>query len=310
MSQKKPLVTIVTITFNLIKAGRKEYFRQCIESVHNQSYKNIEHIVIDGASNDGTLDLIKEYADKGWIKYTSKPDTGLYNALNKGIKAAKGKYIAFLHSDDFYHNKDAVLLSVNALEKESADYSFADTRGIDHRTEKLIHLWRGNINQIPFGTQYCHQSMFVKTDVIKELGGFDTAYKISADSDLMIKLVAQEKKYIYIPESIVSYRGGGISNKLIRETRKEHSEIFYKHIGRKMGLTREECFLVWNFSIFKERGLITCLGVGRKLKKAGWKKEYYNKMFSFGFLKQQIKQLLPKSLSGRISDIIYFRSKK
>jgi len=81
-----PLVTIVTITFNLIKAGREKTFRQCLESVHNGTYKNVEHIVIDGASKDGTLDLIKEYANKGWVKYISEPDSGIYDAMNKGVR--------------------------------------------------------------------------------------------------------------------------------------------------------------------------------------------------------------------------------
>jgi len=82
----KPTVTVVTITYNLINAGRKEFFRQCVESVHNQTYENIEHIVIDGASTDGTLDLIKEYADKGWFTYYSEKDTGVYEAMNLKIK--------------------------------------------------------------------------------------------------------------------------------------------------------------------------------------------------------------------------------
>ena len=106
---KKPKVTVITITFNLIKAGRKQTFIKCMESVHNQNYKNIEHLIIDGASTDGTLDLLKEYQKKGYIKYKSKKDKGIWDAMNKGIDVASGDYITFLNSDDFYCCDDAVV---------------------------------------------------------------------------------------------------------------------------------------------------------------------------------------------------------
>ena len=96
-TEKFPKVTIVTVVYNLIENGREQYFRQCLESVHKQLYQNIEHIVIDGASNDGTIDLLEEYNKKGWIKYYSEPDTGIYDAMNKGIEKATGKYIVFLN---------------------------------------------------------------------------------------------------------------------------------------------------------------------------------------------------------------------
>lgn len=306
----QPLVTIVTITFNLKKEGREKYFRQCVESVHNQTYENIEHIIVDGASKDGTLGLLKEYTDKGWIRYISEPDKGMYDAMNKGIRMAKGKYIAFLNSDDFYNNKRAVELSINALEATKSDYSFADTKGIDCKDDKLIHVWHGNINLIPFGTHYCHQSMFIKTSVVKELKGFDTSYKVSADSDLMIKLVALKKKYIYIPEIIASYRSGGMSGRYILRTRKDHSSAFYKHIGRDMGLSLNECFSIWNFSLFKEKNICYCLKIGKKLKKEEWRKEYLCHLRKFDSVKKQIKFILPRKLGNWLGDIKYLMSSK
>lgn len=309
--EEKPLVTVITITFNLIKNGREKYFRQCIESVHSQTYTNIEHIIVDGASTDGSINLIKEYADKGWITYTSEPDSGIYDAANKGMNLAKGKYITFLNSDDFFHNKRAVELSVNALEKTMADYSFADTQGIDAEKNKLVDVWHGNINLIPFGNHYCHQSMFTKNDVLKEIGGFDLSYKVSADSDMMVRLVALEKKYIYVPECIVSYRSGGLSNQHIEQTRKEHSEVFYKHIGKKMGLTRDECFAIWNFSLFNEKSFFYCLKVGKKLKKTDWWGEYRKRLYSLDTFKKQVKRFLPRKARKAITDILYLvRSKK
>jgi len=294
MSQKQePLVTIITITFDLIKSGREKYFRQCLESVRQQTYKNIEHIIIDGASKDGTLKMISEYVEKGWIKLYSEADKGIYDAMNKGIKKASGKYINFLHTDDFFQNKDAVKLSVSALEESGADYSFADTQGIDAERNKPVDVWHGNINKIPFGTHYCHQSMFTSREALLELSGFDTSYRISADSDLMTKLVSLDKKYVYIPKTIVSYRSGGLSNQYIKETRKEHSAAFYKHLGKENGLSRLECSLLWNFSLFHEKNLFYCLLFGRKIVNPFWRAEYYKRFFGADNLRAQIKRLLP-----------------
>lgn len=120
--KSQPKVTIVTVVYNLIKADRRNYFIECLESVHKQTYSNIEHLVIDGASNDGTLEILKEYANMGWIKYISEPDTGIYNAMNKGILKAQGKYIVFLNSDDFFHNNKFVGANVKVLEKKSGRF--------------------------------------------------------------------------------------------------------------------------------------------------------------------------------------------
>ena len=113
--KEQPLVSIITITFNIISNSRKKLFVKCLESVHKQTYKNIEHVVIDGASKDRTVDLIKKYVKKGWVKYISEPDEGIYDAMNKGIKLAKGKYISFLNSDDYYSGKTGIEMSVETL---------------------------------------------------------------------------------------------------------------------------------------------------------------------------------------------------
>ncbi len=130
--QNKPLVTIVTITRNLIKEGRKDFFRQCVDSVKMQDYSHIEHVIVDGASDDGTLDLFNELG----LEYISEPDTGIYNAFNKGVKRANGKYIAFLNSDDYYIIPNAVTLVVDALEKSNADFTYAPVSIVNERGEE------------------------------------------------------------------------------------------------------------------------------------------------------------------------------
>ncbi len=302
MKQVKPLVTIITIVYNLKESGREKYFRQCLKSVHDQTYRNFEHIIIDGASNDGSLDLIQEYSKKGWVKVYSEPDKGIYDALNKGLNRAKGEYIAFLHTDDYYNDTDAIKKSVGALLKSAADYSYADTRGINHETEEIVHLWKGRINQIPFGTHYCHQSMLVKTDVLKKIGGFSLKYRISSDSDMMTKLVARNYKPVYIPEAIVSYRSGGLSNSESGQTRKDHSLVFYNNLGKKYGISRKDCYLIWNFSLFNEKSFLHNLFFGLKLRKIGWIFEYYKKFLRVYFIK-----IIPKFMKKFLKQLLIRR---
>lgn len=242
----KPLITVVTITFNLIKANRQNTFKQCIESVSNQSYQNIEHIIIDGASTDGTVEILKEYEAQGLIKYFSQPDNGIYDAMNKGIEKANGKYIAFLNSDDFYNNIDSVKLSAEALENQNADWSYANSLIIDEKKGKQS-LWYGSLDFIPFGSLSNHQTVFVKTEILKILGGFDLKYPTMADNQLMMKLHSLGYKSVYIDETIVSFRPGGFSAGMTDKVKQDHIECFYNLYKDKTTLTREECSLLYCF---------------------------------------------------------------
>lgn len=245
-----PLVTIVTITYNLIEKKREACIKQCIESVHDQTYPCIEHLIIDGASNDGTLELLGQYQKQGSIEIVSEADEGVYDAMNKGIARAKGKYINFLNSDDFFHNNKAVEMSVRALEEKHADYSFADAMLLFENGKE--YLWEGDVSKLLWGSHYCHQTMFVRTELMRAIGGFDLSYKISADTEMMIRLYAQKALYVKVPFSIVTYRVGGYSSQNQAQSRMDHSAAFYKHIGMKIGLSEKDCFFCWNLRFFDE----------------------------------------------------------
>lgn len=208
MSDKNfPLVSIITVTRNLIDAGRKDFFRQCVESVRMQDYPSIEHLIIDGASTDGTVELLQELG----VNYVSEPDTGVYNAFNKGIKKARGKYIAFLNSDDFYTRSDTVSLSVAALEKSQADFSYASIRVIDEEkgTEKDVEPHWGNCF---IGLPFCHQTMFSTKKMMTELGGFDENFRIIADFDLFQKALLANYRAIEVKNTIAAFRLDGLSS--------------------------------------------------------------------------------------------------
>lgn len=227
---KTPKVTIITIVWNLIKNGREEVFRQCMESVHSQTYKNIEHLIIDGASSDGTLDIIQEYVDKGWAKCFSEPDTGIYNAFNNGIKHATGKYIAFLNSDDFYSVDNAVELSVRALEKTNADFSCATCNILrqDGTVREIFYpkIW-SFIARMPFP----HETMFAKKELFETFGGFDETFRIAGDYNLIYQALLAGKKYAVLNKNILNFRLGGESDVHIKTTNDECIRIIEQNLG-------------------------------------------------------------------------------
>ncbi len=205
---KMPKITIVTATYNLIKAGRKEFFKKCIESIYSQTYKNFEHIIIDGASDDGTLDLIKEIAPRSTV--ISEPDKGIYDAFNKGVKKASGEYVHFLNSDDYYTDKKSLEISAKYLSATDADFSCSDCYFVDEN-DKITNIFYANLETFFYIIPFCHQTMITKKEALIKAGPFNTKYKIAADLDLIINLILSGASYVKIPKVIANYRKNGIS---------------------------------------------------------------------------------------------------
>lgn len=244
MKPNNPKITVITVTYNLINAGRENNFRQCIESVQNQTYKNIEHIIIDGASNDGTLDLIKEYADKNLIKYISENDSGIYDAMNKGIKIAEGKYIAFLNSDDFWHDPKGVEESINVLEESGADFCGGNTIFLDEQNPRKNHIHYADLNKIFTRMPFCHQSMFCKKTVMVEEGMFDISFKSAGDYDFLVRLYLKGYKGAVVPSTFATFRIGGESFVNYEVSHKECKRILHKYFDKYYKISEKE-FAIW-----------------------------------------------------------------
>lgn len=206
----KPLVTVITTTYNLVAGKRDEFLAQCLESVHAQDYENFEHIIIDGASDDGTLDILKEYEQKGWIKLYSEPDNGIYQAMNRGIDKANGKYIVFMNADDCFSSNSAISESVELLEKTRADVSFADVSYL--HSDGTSKLWVGDLSIVFSAPPFCHQVMFTKTEVLKNIGYFNEKYKIVSDYEMIIRLVLGGYRFVHLNKNIATFRAGGCSS--------------------------------------------------------------------------------------------------
>jgi glycosyltransferase involved in cell wall biosynthesis len=205
-------VTIITITYN--SAATLE---DTLRSVVNQDYPNIEYLIIDGKSKDNTLQIVDKYKDK-ITKVVSEKDKGLYDALNKGIALATGDIVGMLHSDDLYESNHVVSDIVKTFEKNpSADGVYADLVFVDRNDiNKVTRTWEsGDYEEGDFlsGWMPPHPTFFVKKECYERFGGFNTSLRLSADYELMLRMIHKNKiKLAYLPKVVVKMRMGGVSN--------------------------------------------------------------------------------------------------
>jgi glycosyltransferase involved in cell wall biosynthesis len=195
--------------------NNKQTIKDAIDSVINQSYKNIEYIIIDGASTDGTIEVIKEYKNKV-TKFISEKDDGLYDAMNKGIRLATGDIVGILNSDDFYKDNFVIEKIMNIFKKESIDSMFADliyvrAENLD-KTIRYFDSSKFKPSRFAYGFMPAHPTFFVKREVYEKYGLFRTDLKISADFDILVRFLYTHKiTYRYLQEVLVKMRVGGVS---------------------------------------------------------------------------------------------------
>lgn len=181
-------VTIITVCYN-----SEQTIRRCIESVLHQTYENIEYIIVDGASTDGTMKIVKEYEPlfQGRLRWVSEPDDGIYYAMNKGIDMATGELIGIINSDDYYE-RDAVEYIINSMTGDKYLILYGAMRSLRQGVEESISI----CSHIFLKERMInHPSCFVKKAVYDDFGKFDTQYISAADYDFMLRV--SEKKEVY-----------------------------------------------------------------------------------------------------------------
>jgi glycosyltransferase involved in cell wall biosynthesis len=219
----KPLVSIITVSFNSAMTIEKT-----IESVKNQSYKNIEYIVIDGNSTDHTMNIIQKYAFIS--KIVSEKDKGIYDAMNKGLALANGDMIAFLNSDDHYLNEYVVQKVVDIFMVHQVDAVFGDV-GYFSLTKhlKLSRRYSSrnfSSDKLKNGLMPAHPSLFMKKKIFNAYGIFDSNFKIAGDFELIARIFKSNAiTYRYIPEILVMMQLGGVSTQGFRSTILLNKEI-------------------------------------------------------------------------------------
>lgn len=209
-------VSIITVTYN-----SEKFLEDCISSVQMQNYPHIEHIIIDGRSEDGTIDIIRRY-EKGIAKWVSEPDKGMYDALNKGMQMATGDIIGTLNSDDVLDNDHVILQIVNEFVANNADAVYGDLEYVaQDDIEKVLRIWRGQPykrSRFQVGWMPAHPTFYIRRSMIEKYGGYETHYFSAADYEFMARYLFHHRVTAsYLPQLIVRMRIGGASNKNLKQ---------------------------------------------------------------------------------------------
>lgn len=209
VDKKQPLVSVITVVFN----GEK-YLEQTIQSVINQSYNNIEYIIIDGGSADSTLDIVRKYENQ--IDYwVSEPDSGIYDAMNKGIMCASGEIIGILNSDDLYL-KNTIELVIEEYKKIAMPCVFyGDMLKFFENNQEQTSLHKGDLSDESFKKikiSINHPTCFVHRKVYHNFGIFKDKYEFGADRELMMRFYEEGVKFIYLNQIMAKFRLGGTTS--------------------------------------------------------------------------------------------------
>lgn len=279
----RKMVTIVTICKEIFKANRKAYFDKMLSTVANQTYgrENIEHIVIDGDSTDETVEYLDLLSHNGIIDYwISEKDSGVYNAMNKGVKHSFGEYIIFMNTDDYFA-ESAIEDLVKAIEVSNTDYAFSNAIIID---EKDNHIGRhvGDINRVYYGSPYCHQTLLCKASCFTKVR-FDESFKITMWS-YAISLVTTGFEGTYINKNLAFFRFGGISTNSshVVEFKNEQTKIRNEVVIPMLGIDQNEYdFLHHHIKDLDTEGIkIDMKGLHKKLLKMASSGNEFQKRFS------------------------------
>jgi glycosyltransferase involved in cell wall biosynthesis len=201
-----PKVSIITVVYNGV-----QYIEQTIKSVMIQDYKNIEYIVIDGGSTDGTQEIITKY-ESDIAHWISEKDTGIYNAMNKGLQIAKGDIIAILNADDYYYPNTINDVVTHFLKTNAAIVYGNLTKFRTISSKEYFVDITPDINTMQSRMGIFHPATFIKKEVYQELGHFNEKYKLSADYDFILRAYNKKYDFQYLNKSLTYFRIGGASN--------------------------------------------------------------------------------------------------
>lgn len=218
-------ISIITVCYN-----SADTIEDTIRSVLSQGYEDIEYIVVDGGSKDGTIDILNKYRDN-IDKYISEPDKGVYDAMNKGIMLATGDLIGFINADDFYTDNNVIRQIIAAFEDNDVDCCYGDLEYVDGKDlSKVKRRWKSQPYReglFEKGWHPPHPTFIVKKNIYDRFGSFDLDYDIGSDYELMLRFLRKFGiKYCYIPHVLVRMRIGGISNKNLWHIVKANIECY------------------------------------------------------------------------------------
>ena len=221
-------ISVITVCFNSVN-----YIKSTIESVLIQNHPDVEYIIIDGKSTDGTVELIESYGDR-ISKWISEPDFGIYDAMNKGISMASGDVVGIVNSDDYFTRVDSLSRIAETLEKYPVESVFADITFVKRDDPSKVVRYFSSESYRPwkmrFGFMPAHPSFFTYKRNFERYGGYNASFEIGADFELILRFLFKHKlSYKYIPIDIMNMRMGGISTQSLTSTliiNKENKRAF------------------------------------------------------------------------------------
>ena len=201
------LFSIITVCRN-----SAETIRETFDSILSQSCEDYEYLVIDGDSTDGTKEIVQEYELKfeGRMRWVSEPDKGIYDAMNKGIRMARGDYLNFMNAGDSFIGDALEKTRQWMLAHPQADVYYGITRLVNQKGEES-HLRRFHHSLIPQGCMICHQSIFTKASLFQQIGVYRTQFRIAADYDFYLRAMLRQASFCPMDVMVVNYREDGLS---------------------------------------------------------------------------------------------------
>ena len=227
-------ITIITATWNCAAT-----VADCLASVAVQSYAHREHVVIDGASTDGTVAVLEAHRDRLAV-LVSEPDRGIYDALNKGIARATGEVVGFLHADDIYAGPEVLAHVAAAFADPAVSAVYGDLQYVrQDNPNQVVRHWRStpfSPRRLAWGWMPPHPTLYVRRDWYSRISGFDTRYRIAADYDCILRLFSRPGfQAVYLPEVLVRMRLGGASNRslanIVRKSREDLDALRRAGVG-------------------------------------------------------------------------------
>jgi len=227
-------ISVITAVYNA-----RETIADAIESVLAQDYADVELVVIDGASTDGTTELLETFRDRIDV-FVSEPDQGIYDALNKGIQHATGDVVGFLHADDLFADDAALSRVATAFSVGSVDAAYGDLEYVSKAApDHVVRYWHSGayyVDKLKQGWMPPHPTFYVRRSIYEQHGSFDTSFHIAADYDCILRFLGRAKvKCRYIPHVMVKMRLGGESNRsvgnIIRKSKEDYRALKHNGVG-------------------------------------------------------------------------------
>lgn len=239
------LMTPAKISIVTVSRNSAATIEDTILSVAAQNHPRVEHVIIDGASTDGTLDIINRHRNK-FSRRISEPDGGIYDAMNKGVRLSTGEIIGFLNADDVYSNTSVLGEIADIFEDDTVDACYGDLVYMDESLSRVVRYWKSRPYRdglFEKGWMPAHPTFFVRRAVFDRHGGFDLTFRLQSDFDLTMRFISICKiKSVYLPKVLVKMRIGGATNMSVSNIIKGNIEAY--RVCRKNGINVTPLFVV------------------------------------------------------------------